>query len=121
MSGGDDSAKNFNAPDASGVPQNTGAQLSQLQRMRRNWGTIAVRAVVILLCICVVAALLPLLNTAREDGRRTVCQNNIRNLGLAIASYESQRRAYPGYRNAITVNKPINVAGVTTDKVPVNW
>jgi prepilin-type processing-associated H-X9-DG protein len=121
MSGDNDSAKNVTSDDLSVAPKDADAQVNQPQCMRRDWGTIAVRAGIILLCICVVAPLVPLVNEARENGRRMVCQNNIRSLGLAISSYETAHRSYPGYRDSLTINNPLKVAGFTTNKVPVNW
>src|SRR4051794_29612010 len=116
MSGGNDSAKNVNDSDASSAPQNAGPQVNQPQPMRRDWGTITVPVGVSLLCIgLLMALLLPAVQNAREDGRRMVCQNNIRNVGLLITLHESMRGSYPGYRDSVTINNPINVSGVTTN------
>lgn len=42
-----------------------------------------------------VALLLPAVQAAREAGRRTQCQDNLRQVGLAIAEHESARNAFP--------------------------
>jgi len=42
-----------------------------------------------------VGLLLPAVNSAREAGRRAQCQNNMRQLGLAILNFSSSRNAFP--------------------------
>jgi hypothetical protein len=42
-----------------------------------------------------VSLLLPAVNAAREAGRRTTCQNNMRQLGLALVSYDSSKSRLP--------------------------
>jgi prepilin-type processing-associated H-X9-DG protein len=39
---------------------------------------------------------LPAVQSAREAGRRAHCSNNLRQIGLALASYESLHRIFPG-------------------------
>ena len=51
--------------------------------------------VVIAIIGILVALLLPAVQVAREAGRRVTCQNHIRQVGLAVANYQSARGHYP--------------------------
>jgi prepilin-type N-terminal cleavage/methylation domain-containing protein/prepilin-type processing-associated H-X9-DG protein len=51
--------------------------------------------VVIAIVGALVAILLPAVQSARETTRRSSCSNNLRNLGLALQSYEAARGRFP--------------------------
>lgn len=51
--------------------------------------------VVIAIIGILVALLLPAIQAAREAARRISCQNNVKNLALAVLNFENQRRALP--------------------------
>jgi prepilin-type N-terminal cleavage/methylation domain-containing protein/prepilin-type processing-associated H-X9-DG protein len=55
--------------------------------------------VVIAIIGMLVSLLLPAVNAAREAGRRTTCQNNIRNIALALKNYDSNRNTLPALAN----------------------
>jgi len=62
---------------------------------RRDGFSLVELLVVIGILGSIVGILLPAVQRAREASRRMACGNQIKNMGLAISSYESGRKAYP--------------------------
>ena len=57
--------------------------------------------VVIAIIGTLVALLLPAVQSAREASRNSACQNNIRQLALALTNYDTTNGRLPGYVNAM--------------------
>jgi prepilin-type processing-associated H-X9-DG protein/prepilin-type N-terminal cleavage/methylation domain-containing protein len=62
---------------------------------RRPAFTIVELLVVIAIIGTLIALLLPAVQSARESGHRVACQNNMRQLGIAILGFESMHKVLP--------------------------
>jgi len=66
--------------------------------MTRRGFTLIELLVVIAIIGLLVALLLPAVQSARESGRRSVCMSHLKQLGVALHSFESARRSFPPSR-----------------------
>src|SRR5438105_12778965 len=61
---------------------------------RRGFTLIELLVVIAIIAV-LIALLLPAVQAAREAARRAQCINNLKQLGLAVANYESANGSYP--------------------------
>jgi prepilin-type N-terminal cleavage/methylation domain-containing protein/prepilin-type processing-associated H-X9-DG protein len=78
-----------------------GLRRAQSRRGPTRGFTLVELLVVIAIIGMLIALLLPAIQAARESARRSQCQNNLKQIGLAVQSHHDVRKQFPMGRNRI--------------------
>ena len=73
----------------------------RLSHSRRGFTLVELLAVLAIIGL-MLGLLIPAVQRAREAGRLTQCNNNLKNMGLALANYQSARRLFPPGNEQLT-------------------
>lgn len=88
---------------------------------RPTYGFTIIELLVVISIIGVlVSLLLPAVQSARESSRRLYCQNNLKQLTVAICNYEAARKRYPAAVKGLPGVKP-SLSGTAVSAKRDNW
>jgi prepilin-type N-terminal cleavage/methylation domain-containing protein/prepilin-type processing-associated H-X9-DG protein len=95
--------------------------LRTVSKRKRKAFTLVELLVVIAIIGTLVALLLPAVQAARETARRNTCSNNMKQLQLALTSYDTSLKKLPGYVNELFNPNSPKVGGVPKQGRRASW
>src|SRR5450830_1623189 len=95
-------------------------QKSEIRNHKSTAFTLVELLVVITIIGILIALLLPAVQAAREAARRLQCQNNLKQVGLAILNYEATHRWFPPSSQFAPADLP-NLPNPNFSRLRPNW